>query len=257
VPSYTELERRVNVTTDVRWLAEHVRISLFSSDVWPDASIAFSTAFGPEPAHSSANRLAGEASASGKIGGVSAEVKTFVNRIDFILRADAPMAIGAGLDFPAALDMLQPKVIDYLESAQSFPDVHRIAVGTQAFIKMDSARDALQYLAKTLHDFIRIDSEAMDDFNLYLNIPRASLCVPDLRINRLCQWSPQEYQVSLVGSHQIIGAALNATTNAFCVIQPDVNTDAKRQKKFERAELKLLCNELCNEVRAIVQQGRP
>lgn len=79
---------------DTTWSADHLRVSLFASDVWSTPAEDIFSCVGATPETITHRPAANEASAVGVWEGLRLEVKRTFNRIDFIVQDVATEVMG-------------------------------------------------------------------------------------------------------------------------------------------------------------------
>lgn len=233
---------------DTTWSADHLRVSLFASDVWSTpAEDIFSCVFGATPETITHRPAANEASAVGVWEGLRLEVKRTFNRIDFIVQDVATEVMGP---MPLIKDIksVLPKfssLIAKWASAQP-KGVIRIALGCNAFLLSQSVEDSYVKL-KDLIKVIDIDVARFKEFRFQVNLPKISSFSPDITINRLSNWASIGIRAALIG----VEAPRYFDDKHYVSCSLDVNTDGERTQPINvvlvekiTAELSQICAEI-------------
>lgn len=230
------------------WSADHLRISLFSGEVWSEsADKVFLGVFGIPPEEFTSRPASNETSAVGDWEGLRLEVKRTFNRIDFIVRdvsteEVAPMPLIK--DIKSVLSKFSVLIAKW---ACIQPDgVIRIAIGCNAFLLSESVRDSYIKL-KSLIKVIDIDVERFREFRFQVNLPKTSLVSSDIIINRLSHWGSIAMRAALLG----IDAPRYFDEKNYVSCSLDVNTDGERTQPIDGELLERLVEELsliCSEI---------
>lgn len=223
------------------WSADHLRVSLFTSDVWsvPAESI-FSGAFGAEPETITNKPAASESSAAGTWNEMRLEVKRAFNRIDFILQAVPTEALGPMPMIQDAVAVL-PKFSSLVAkwASTQAQGVVRIALGCNAFLQSQNVEDSYVKL-KDLIKVISIDVDRFKEFRFQVNLPKSSSVAPEIVVNRLSHWASVALRAALIG----VDAPHYFDDKHYVSCSLDVNTDGERTEPINSALVEKLTEEL-------------
>lgn len=233
---------------DTTWSADHLRVSLFASDVWSaSAESIFSDAFGSEPETITSKPAALESSAVGVWDGLRLEVKRTFTRVDFVLQAVPTEAAGP---MPMIQDVkaVLPKFSSLVAKWASIQTqgVVRIALGYNAFLLSKNVDDSYVKL-KNLIKVIDIDVARFKEFRFQVNLPQPSSVAPDIVVNRLSNWASVAIRAALIG----VEAPRYFDDKHYVSCSLDVNTDGERTEPINNAlvenlteELSLICSDI-------------
>lgn len=226
---------------ETTWSADHLRVSLFASDVWsaPAESI-FSGVFGAEPETITNKPAAMESSAAGSWNGMRLEVKRAFNRIDFILQAVPTEAAGPMpmiQDVKAVLPKFSSLVAKW--GSTQVQGVVRIALGCNAFLQSQNVEDSYVKL-KDLIKVINIDVDRFKEFRFQVNLPKPSSVAPEIVVNRLSHWASVALRAALIGVE--VPRYFDDKHYVSCSL--DVNTDGERIAPINSALVEKLTEEL-------------
>jgi hypothetical protein len=230
------------------WSADHLRVSLFASDVWPaPAEDIFSGVFGATPETIANRPAANESSAVGVWEGLRLEVKRTFNRIDFIVQ-DVPSEAQGPMPLIKDVKSILPKFSSLIAKWASTPSkgVIRIALGCNAFLLSESVENSYVKL-KGLIKVIDVDVARFKEFRFQVNLPKTSSVSPDITINRLSNWASIAMRAALIG----IEAPRFFDDKHYVSCSLDVNTDGGRTQPINvdlveklTEELSLMCAEI-------------
>ena len=209
---------------DNTWSADHLRVSLFSKDVWSTpAEDIFSNVFEGSPETITNKPTVNEFSAVGSWEGLRLEVKRTFNRIDFVVQAmpseTEPMPLIK--DVQLVLPRVSSRIARWV-STQS-QGVVRIALGCNALLLSQSNEDSYVKL-KNLIKVIDVDVGRFKEFRFQVNLPSPSSVSPDITINRLSNWASIALRSALLG----IDAPQFFDDKNYVSCSLDVNTDGER-----------------------------
>jgi hypothetical protein len=237
---------------DTTWSADHLRVSLFASDVWSaTAESIFSGTFGSEPETITNKPAALESSAVGSWDGFRLEVKRTFNRIDFILQVVPTEAVGPMPMIQNAKAVL-PKfsaLVAKWASAQN-QGVIRIALGCNAFLQAQSVEDSYVKL-KELIKVIDIDVGRFKEFRFQVNLPQPSSVSPEIVVNRLSHWASVALRAALIG----VEAPRYFDDKHYVSCSLDINTDGERTQPINSNLLEKLTEELSSTCADILDAG--
>ena len=226
---------------DTTWAADHLRVSLFASDVWSaNADSIFSSAFGSEPESITNKPAALESSAVGTWHGLRLEVKRTFTRIDFILQALPTEAVGPMpmiQDAKAVLPKFSALVAKW--AAAQTQGVVRIALGCNAFLQAQTVEDSYVKL-KELIKVIDVDAARFKEFRFQVNLPRPSSVSPEIVVNRLSHWASVALRAALIG----VEAPRYFDDKHYVSCSLDVNTDGDRTQPINSDLIEKLTEEL-------------
>lgn len=226
---------------DTTWSADHLRVSLFSSDVWSaTAESIFSAAFASEPESITKKPSALESSAVGSWGSLRLEIKRTFTRIDFILQAVPTETVGPMpmiQDIKTVLPEFSSLVAKWASTQTQ--GVIRIALGCNAFLQAQSVEDSYVKLKKLIK-VIDIDTDRFKEFRFQVNLPKPSSVLPEIVVNRLSQWASVGVRAALLG----IEAPRYFDDKYYVSCSLDVNTDGERTQPINSDLLERLTEEL-------------
>lgn len=237
---------------DTTWSADHLRASLFTSDVWtaPVESI-FSGAFGVEPETITNKPAASESSAIGVWNGFRLEVKRTFNRIDFILQAIPSEAAGPMPLIHDATSVL-PKFSSLIAkwASNQAQGVIRVALGCNAFLAAENV-EAGYIKLKELIKVIDIDVNRFREFRFQVNLPFSSSVSEETTINRLSNWGVIGLRAALIG----VEAPRYFDDKHYVSCSMDVNTNAERTQPISIDLLEKLIEELSLTCSTVLEAG--
>lgn|GEM_PF-4274333 len=214
------------------WKADHVRVTLFSRELWTVNQSSFLTGIVGVEVDSTSSRPAMAESSTGAVLDAfrRVEIKQQMNRLDFVVqpRLDQIPEDGPPLLQDAVSEMRT--LVGWVAAwmGKQPPEVIRIAIGAGAVLNgLD--RDWTYRKLGALLPMIQLDPVRHRDFQLRLNTPVLSHHVPSLEINALATWSAMFMQVGFFGvggPAQLPGLGMSQKHFVHCAL--DVNTDAVR-----------------------------
>lgn len=234
------------------WSADHLRVSLFASELWTEAAESiFSGVFDSEPESITNRSAASESSAVGIWDELRVEVKRTFNRIDFILQAIPTESVGP---MPMILDVevVMPKFSSLVAkwAAIQTQGVVRIAVGCNAFLQAKSVKDSY-FKLKELVKVIDIDVDRFKEFRFQVNLPTPSSVSPDMLVNRLSNWASVSLRAALMG----VEAPRYFDDKYYVSCSLDVNTDSERTQSINSELIEKLTEELSLTCADILDSG--
>lgn len=225
---------------DNNWSADHLRVSLFSSDIWSvSAELIFSNVFGGSPETITNKPAANEVSAVGNWDGLKLEVKRAFNRIDFIVKNEPSEA--EPLPFIRDITSVLPKFSSQIAKwASTQPqELVRIALGCNAFLLSQSVEDSYVKL-RNLIKVIDVDVDRFKEFRFQVNLPITSSVSPDISINRLSHWASIALRAALLG----VDTPRYFDNKHYVSCSLDVNTDSERTQPINGVLVEKLTEEL-------------
>lgn len=238
--------------TNTTWSADHLRVSLFASDVWSaTAESIFSGAFCSEPETITNKPAALESSAVGSWDSMRLEVKRTFTRLDFILQAAPTEAAGPMpmiQDAQAVLPNFSALVAKW--AANQTQGVIRIALGCNAFLQVQNIEDSYVRL-KELIKVIDIDVARFKEFRFQVNLPKPSSVAPEIIVNRLSNWASVALRAALIG----VEAPRYFDDKHYVSCSLDVNTDGERTQPINTDLVEKLTDELALTCADILNAG--
>lgn len=232
------------------WSADHLRVSLFASDVWSaTAESIFADAFCAEPEIITNKPAALESSAVGSWNDLRLEVKRSFNRVDVILQAAPTEAAGPMPMIQDAMVVLPKLSVSVAKwAAVQNQGVVRIALGCNAFLRAQSIEDSYVKLKKLIK-VIDIDATRFKEFRFQVNLPKHSSVSPEIVVNRLSNWASIAFRASLIG----VETPRYFDEKYYVSCSLDVNTDSERIQPINSelvenltAELAITCADILN-----------
>jgi hypothetical protein len=238
----------VTDVTGTTWSADHLRVSLFASEVWSTpVEDVFSGVFGAIPETITNRPTASETSAVGVWEDFRLDVKRTFNRIDFIVQG-VPTEVVGPIPLIKDVKSVLPKFSSLIAKWGSTQPkgVIRIALGCNAFLLSQSVEDSYVKL-KDLIKVIDIDVARFKEFRFQVNLPKTSSTSPDITINRLSNWASIAIRAALIG----VEAPRYFDDKHYVSCSLDVNTDSERTQPINvdmveklTEELSLICTEI-------------
>ena len=234
------------------WSADHLRVSLFSTQIWAipsDELFQFITETPPDTVTS--RPASHEMSSTGVWQSMLFEVKRSVNRLDFIIQATPQEGATIALfeNVNDVLTILTKKISDWIGTQEQ--GINRIAIGWNAYKSEENAKEAYC----TLKDFVKIltiEDNKFKDFNLQVNIPVASSSIPEITINRLTNAAVILVRSELVG---LENSNKFFDEKFFFTCRLDINTSAERIENIPINSIGGLIAELCESANNILVNG--
>ena len=228
------------------WKAEHVRVSLFSRELWAtDISKFIVDSTGLEVVETTTRPANAENSAVAKIDSKTLfEVRQQLNRIDFVIRPKFDVSIEDGLplldDATVEMERLAHWVFPWITTQPT--NVVRVAIGCAGLLPMRDNKETYAKLAQLL-PMVTFSPED-SDFQLRINRPIFSKSV-DVKINVLATWAAVNVTAGLIGmGSNVATPMLSASQSSFVQCHLDVNTDAVRTDPIDVAKLPKLLEEV-------------
>lgn len=238
--------------TNVQWSADHIRLSLFSSEAWSaETKSIFHQAFSIDPEAITDKPLTRESSGVGTWNGFRLTVEKSLTRVDFIVQ-EAPTGSNEPTplirDAKSKLPMFSGAVGKWAASqAQS---VIRIAVGGHFLLASHSTEDSYKKL-NDLIKVINVDVDRFKEFKFQVNLPIPSSAAPDITINRLTTWSAVSLRAVLVGFDTPQFVDGQHFVSSFL----DINTNGDRNYPFSRDLIEKVTEELTANCLSILDEG--
>ena len=237
---------------DTTWSADHLRVSLFFSDIWSvPAEDVFFGVFGARPETITNKPTANEESAVGVWEGLRLEVKRTFNRIDFIVQ-DVPTDVAGPMPLIKDVKSVLPRFSSLIANwASTQPKaVVRIALGCNALLLSQSVEDSYVRL-KNLIKVIDIDVARFREFRFQVNLPKISSVSPDITINRLSNWASIAIRAALIGVE--MPRYFDEKNYVSCSL--DINTDGERTQPINADLIKKITEELSLISSEILDEG--
>jgi hypothetical protein len=126
-------------------------------------------------------------------------------------------------NFPETLETFLP-LINRWFALNTCPPMQRLAFGAILMQPAETRQAGYQKLSGYLHA-VTLDSEGISDFLYQINRRRDSTCdIPELRINRLSQWSVAARGVTEISVGPEISKLSRIPLNFACRLSLDINT---------------------------------
>jgi hypothetical protein len=232
------------------WLAQQLRLSLFSMEPFPTAESSWTALTGQTEAENRVGVPGGRQYSGKHFGGLLA-LTIAGQRLDVVLAVD-PANVMASADGVAVFPSVGPwkelsesfvtSVVSFLSSQQS--PIVRIAFGASLLGRSETREQAYGNLAKLLAS-VDVDVENMRELIFRINWPQKSGVVPDLLLNRITGWGA----ITISINYMQIGSGVTVTSSSdeqpFAVsLDMDHNTAADRKEPFQNAQLVPIFREL-------------
>lgn len=231
------------------WKADHVRISLFSNDVWPgSAEGIYKTVFSSAPESIIQKPNAGESIATGTSGSLGFEVRHAFNRVDLFFKAHA-------LDAPVFLPIenIENQIQSIASKAQTLykdnKSIIRIAVGATGLFEVNNGSEAYEKVSELTG--LNLNFSKHRDLHFQINIPQDCKVYPELKINQMTVWN-----CPAIGQFSPDLSMSNASIRKFfCGCMTDINTDGDRKTPIPEQHLDSIFKELTAAALSIYQNG--
>lgn len=234
------------------WQAENVRITVF-----PEPSPNFHTdgwwesVLGTTPETRSSQPKQGVVQETGPFLDGVMTLNVTPLRIDWLLSANfAKLVPGEGLPtigaFPSVVEAFCAKVNSWFSQA---PAIKRLAFGSVALQEVQSHEEAYQMLGRYL-PAVTMDPQGSSEFIYRINRPRLSAVMPEMRVNRIMNWSAAKIQgVNMQwnvasGSRGNIVSGVPMREYFACRLELDISTPPDRTEPFAVDALPAVLGEL-------------
>jgi len=155
--------------------------------------------------------------------------------------------------FSQGLDAFMPPMLRWLGDFS--PNLRRLAFGAELSLPVTNRVEGYELIAPYLRNSVKIDTQGSQDLIYQINRPRTSKAnIPDLRINRLSNWSVKTFATALLS----IGQTIDFPTELgvpFSSLQVDINTAAEYKAKLPRDQLQIIFRELVEMGKEIAREG--
>ncbi|CAM3497557.1 hypothetical protein [Paracidovorax anthurii] len=233
--------------TPLNWKADHLRVSLFSAQVFQEpVEQIYANFFGAEAIEINQKPATGESIASGIYEELKTEVRRSFNRVDIILQPETLFSLEASLidDIYSNIEALKKLTLNFIETRE---DLIRIAIGGNYLYEVASPTEGYKKLSEMTRQ--NFDYGKHKDVVFQINFPTPSKSIQGISINRLTHWACPFLTINHVSE------APESKTHFYCGCLADINTHSEDKAVINNQFFIPLLNELASEMLASIRNG--
>lgn len=233
--------------TPLNWKADHLRVSLFSAQVFEDpVEKIYTEVFGSGALEIKQKPASGESSAFGSYEELKTEVRRSFNRVDIVLQPKELFSLEASLidDVYSSIEALKKASLRFMKARE---DLIRIAVGGNYLHEVSGPAEGYKKLSEMTRQ--NFDYEKHRDVIFQINFPTPSNTVQNLTINRLTHWACPFLTINHVSD------SLKSKTHYFLGCLADINTHPDNKTAIENQFYAPLLDELAFKMIESMNEG--
>lgn len=233
--------------TPLNWKADHLRVSLFSAQVFEEpVEKIYADVFGAGAIEINQKPATGESSALGAHEDLKTEVRRSFNRVDIILQPKDLFSLEASLinDIQPGIETLKSLVLNFIKNRE---DLIRIAIGGNFLYEVASPVEGYKKLSEMTRQ--NFDYEKHRDVVFQVNFPTPSSSIQGLVINRLTHWACPFLTINHVSE------SMKSKTHYFCGCLADINTHPENKTAISNQFYPPLLDELASKMLDPLKEG--